>query len=187
MRSRARILGHSVHQMLVVFPLGLLGMAAVFDLIVLFTHNLGIASAAYWMILAGLIAGVVAAIFGIIDWSAIPRGTRAHRIGLTHAVVNIAALSLFAISFVLRTADDSSPRPMAVALSLAGLAIAFLGGWLGGELVTRLGVGVDEGANLNAPNSIAHSSALERGVRPVFSAPRAKKTPQPHDRPRGGF
>src|SRR5688572_26074563 len=116
MRSRARILGHSVHQMLVVFPLGLLGTAAVFDIIFLFTRKPGVASAAYWMILAGLIAGVLAAIFGIIDWSAIPRGTRAHRIGLTHAIVNVAALSLFAISFALRMADAAAPPPAAVAL-----------------------------------------------------------------------
>lgn len=184
MRSRARILGHSVHQMLVVFPLGLLGTAAVFDIIFLFTRKPGVASAAHWMILAGLIAGVLAAIFGIIDWSAIPRGTRAHRIGLTHAIVNVAALSLFAISFALRMADAAAPPAAAVALSLAGLAMAVLGGWLGGELVTRLGVGVDEGANLNAPNSIAHPNALDSAARHAVSTtvPQTRAT-----RPPGGF
>ncbi|HVP73996.1 MAG TPA: DUF2231 domain-containing protein [Phycisphaerales bacterium] len=184
MRSRARVLGHSVHQMLVVFPLGLLGTAAVFDVIFLFTRNLGVANAAYWMILAGLITGLLAAVFGIIDWSAIPRGTRANRIGLTHAIVNVAALSLFAISFALRTADASSPPPLAVALSLAGLAVAVLGGWLGGELVTRLGVGVDDGANLNAPNSIAHPSALDSVARRAVSTTSPRT---PDKRPPGGF
>jgi uncharacterized membrane protein len=33
MESRVKLLGHSVHQMLIVFPLGLLAMAVIFDLL----------------------------------------------------------------------------------------------------------------------------------------------------------
>ena len=44
-------------------------------------------------------------------------------------------------------------------LSFAGIALALVTGWLGGELVERLGVGVDEGANLNAPSSLSTSDA----------------------------
>jgi len=47
---------------------------------------------------------------------------------------------------------------LASILSLVGFVAALLGGWLGGELVERLGVGVDEGANLNAPNSLTTST-----------------------------
>jgi hypothetical protein len=32
-------------------------------------------------------------------------------------------------------------------------------GWLGGELVDRLGVGVDPGANLDAPSSLSGAPA----------------------------
>jgi hypothetical protein len=46
----------------------------------------------------------------------------------------------------------------ALAFSFIGVAAAFLGGWLGGELVERLGVGVTPGANVNAPNSLTHSA-----------------------------
>jgi uncharacterized membrane protein len=36
----------------------------------------------------------------------------------------------------------------------AALALATVSGWLGGELVERLGVGVHDDANLNAPSSL---------------------------------
>jgi len=45
-----------------------------------------------------------------------------------------------------------------MALSFIGVADALLGGWLGGELVERLGVGVTPNANLNAPSSLTHSA-----------------------------
>jgi len=48
-------------------------------------------------------------------------------------------------------------------LSFAGFVLAGITGWLGGELVDRLGVGVDEGANVNALNSLVSSTATRRG------------------------
>ena len=47
----------------------------------------------------------------------------------------------------------------ALALGFVGLGTALVTGWLGGELVDRLGVGVDEGANLDAPNSLTGQPA----------------------------
>jgi hypothetical protein len=46
-------------------------------------------------------------------------------------------------------------------LSLSGALLMLAAGWLGGELVERLGVGVDDGANLNAPNSLSGRPASE--------------------------
>ena len=77
MESKAKFLGHPVHQMLIVFPLGLLATGVIFDLIYLFWGNMTMVIVAYWMIAAGIIGGLVAAPFGWIDWFAIPRGTRA--------------------------------------------------------------------------------------------------------------
>jgi hypothetical protein len=47
------------------------------------------------------------------------------------------------------------PTSAALVLSFAGFILAAVTGWLGGELVDRLTVGVDEGANLNAPSSLS--------------------------------
>jgi uncharacterized membrane protein len=166
MESRAKLLGHPIHPMLVVFPLGLLSTAAIFDIIGLMTENAGFFQASFWMILAGVIGGLTAAVFGTADWLAIPRGTRARRIGLWHGLGNVVMVTLFAASWVLRRDTPMSPPQVAVVFSMLGLGLGGLTGWLGGELVDRLGVGVDEGANLDAPSSLskrpARGTPLER-------------------------
>ncbi|MFY9574835.1 MAG: hypothetical protein WAV20_25820, partial [Blastocatellia bacterium] len=60
----------------------------------------------------------------------------------------------------------SEPGRSAVILSFAGLLFAMLGGWLGGELVERLGVGVHDIANLDAPNSLGDSMPPKRLSKP---------------------
>ena len=156
MRSRARALGHPIHQMLIVFPLGLLGTAVVFDILGLITDRPGFAVSAAYMIAAGVIGGLVAAVFGVVDWLAIPPGTRARRIGTLHGVGNVVVVLLFAVSFLVRgDATEWTPNAMALVLGFVGLAVAGVTGWLGGELVDRLGVGVDEGAHVNAPSSLS--------------------------------
>ena len=72
MESKAKLLGHPVHQMLIVFPLGLLATGVVFDVVYLASGNDGFAGVAYWLILSGIIGGLLAAPFGLIDWLAIP-------------------------------------------------------------------------------------------------------------------
>ena len=159
MESRAKLLGHSIHQMLIVFPLGLLATAVIFDILFLFIGEARLTDAAYWMILAGIISGLIAAVFGVIDWAAIPSNTRAKRVGLAHAAMNVLAITLFAVSWGIRYGQPADPPVLAFVFSFIGAAIAVVGGWLGGELVNRLGVGVDDGANLNAPNSLSGKPA----------------------------
>lgn len=161
MESKAKLAGHSVHQMLIVFPLGLLAASIFFDLLHLATGDAIRAHVAYWMIIAGLIGGLVAAPFGVIDWLAIPQGTRARTIGLIHGVGNVFVLLLFAGSWLLRRDNPASPGTAAIVLSALGVALAVVTGWLGGELVDRLGVAVDEGANLNASNSLSGKPASQ--------------------------
>ena len=160
MESKAKLLGHPIHQMLVVFPLGLLGTSLVFDL----CHRFGtlsdvMALVAYYLILAGLIAGVVAAPFGTIDWLNIPHGTRAKSVGGLHGLGNVAVLALFGLSWLLRRELPEQPTLLAQTLSFAGAMLSLVTAWLGGELVDRLGVGVDDGAHLNAPSSLRSTDA----------------------------
>jgi uncharacterized membrane protein len=154
MESRAKLLGHPIHQMLIVFPLGLLAMAVIFDLVTIATGQGYWSEIAFWMIAAGVVTGLVAAPFGFIDWLGIPSGTRAKRIGAVHGIGNVVVVLLFATSWLMRGVLPSSPSTMALALSFAGGGLALFTGWLGGELVNRLSVGVDEGAHVNAPSSI---------------------------------
>ena len=159
MESRAKLLGHAVHPILIVFPLGLLATAVVFDIVHMITGGAVYATVAFWMLAAGLIGGLLAAPFGLWDWLAIPSNTRAKSIGLIHALANGTALVLFFISWWIRYNAPDRPSTLAFVIALAGAVMALVGGWFGGELVERLGVGVDEGANLDAPSSLSHSTA----------------------------
>ena len=102
MESRAKLLGHPIHQMLIVFPLGLLAMAVVFDLIAIASGNGYWSEIGYWMIAAGVVTGLLAAPFGLIDWFAIPSGTRAKRIGAVHGLGNVLVVLMFGVSWLMR-------------------------------------------------------------------------------------
>ena len=158
MESRFKVLGHPLHQMLIVFPLGLLVTSVAFDAVYYFgDRNPRWADVAYWMIAAGLVGGLAAAVPGWVDWWAIPRGTRAKAVGLWHGVGNVlGVLGLFGASWWLRRETPTAPPDLALLLSVGGLAAGGVTAWLGGELVDRLGVGVDPGAHLNAASSLTH-------------------------------
>lgn len=160
MESRVKLFGHPIHPMLIVFPLGLLATAVIFDILYLIFGNRFLPTASYYMIAAGVLGGLLAAIFGFIDWLALPNDSRAKNIGLWHGLGNVLIVGLFAVSWFLRGGNvDFIPDSFALILSFAGTALALVTAWIGGELVYRLGVGVDPGANVNAPNSITASSA----------------------------
>jgi uncharacterized membrane protein len=159
MESRVKFAGHPVHPMLVVFPLGLLATAVIFDVIYLVSDNARWTLAAYYMIGAGIVGGLAAALFGWLDWLGVPGGTRAKRIGLWHGTGNSVVLALFLMSWLLRRASPEAPPTGAVVAGLIGLVIATVSAWFGGELVDRLGVGVDEGAHLDAPSSLSQLPA----------------------------
>lgn len=165
MEARAKLFGHPLHQMLVVFPLGLLATAVIFDVVGLISGGATWPIVAYWTLLAGIIGALVAAPFGLIDFLAIPHGTRARRIGAMHGGGNAVVSLLFLGSWLLRS-PQFAPGEAALALSFGGAAIALLTAWLGGELVSRLGVGVSDGAGLNASNSMHHDSRAGRHADP---------------------
>jgi uncharacterized membrane protein len=154
MESRAKLFGHPIHQMLIVFPLGLLATALVFDAVHLVTGHGYWSEIAYWLIAGGVATGLLAAPFGFADWLAIPSGTRAKRVGALHGGGNVVVVLLYAGSWLLRMNAPATPTTLAFILAFAGGGLALFTGWLGGELVDRLSVGVDEGAHLDAPSSL---------------------------------
>lgn len=162
METRFKFLGHPVHPMLIVFPLGLLSTAVIFDVLYLITGEEQLAIFSYWAIAAGVIGGLAAAVFGLIDWLAIPRGTRARQIGLMHGGGNVVIVVLFASSWLLRIDDPAFlPDLLPFILGVLGAALALFTAWLGGELVYRLGVAVDRNAHLDAPSSLRDSGVAE--------------------------
>jgi uncharacterized membrane protein len=164
MKSRMKLFGHPIHPVLIVFPLGLFVVAVIFDVIGLVTGNNFWTTMAFYIIGAGIIGGVCAAIFGWLDWMAIPQNTRAQTIGLMHGGMNALVLLLFIVSWMLRRNVPDTPGLLALMLSFVAVGLALIAGWLGGELVSRLGVSVDDGAHLNAPNSLSGRPAQEQAT-----------------------
>ena len=163
MESHVKLLGHPVHPMLIVLPLGLLSSAVLFDAIYLITGNDALVEVAFWNITLGVIGGLAAAIFGAIDWWAIPRETRAKQIGLVHGGGNVVVVGLFLVSWLLRLPDHAyAPNLLPFVLGLVAVILALGTAWLGGELVFRLRVGVDHDASLNAPSSLSGSAGSQR-------------------------
>src|SRR5215831_17953165 len=117
MEARAKLFGHAIHQMLIVFPLGLLGSSIIFDIVYLSTRNGRWGDIAFWMITVGIISGLIAAVFGLIDYLAIPFHTRARTIGMLHGSTMFVVVVLFIISWVLRRGAPHAPSTAAVALS----------------------------------------------------------------------
>jgi uncharacterized membrane protein len=163
MKSRVLVAGHALHPMLIVFPLGLLATSVAWDICYLVTGAPSWGMIAFWTIVAGVIGALLAAVPGFIDWLAIPSGTRAKTLGLYHMVLNLTVLALFVISLIAR---GTNPAGYAMAgfgrmvWGWIGVLVALVSGWLGGELVERMGIGVDDAANPNAPSSLGSKRSI---------------------------
>jgi uncharacterized membrane protein len=144
MKSKATLAGHPIHPMLIPFPLALWATSFVVDILFYFLRHPTLLVVAKFMIAAGCLGAIAAAIFGIIDWLSIKNGN-VKKVANWHARLNIAALVVFAISLFLRMGSYSElvGRKLTIPflLSLVGVILITISGWLGGELVFRYGVG----------------------------------------------
>ena len=168
MESRVKLFGHPVHPMLIVFPAGLFTSVVIMDILYLILRNPVLATVAFYMMIIGVVGGLLAAVFGFIDWSGLPNDSRARNIGLWHGLGNFVIVVLFAVSWFLRRGSvNFVPSAFAMILSFGGILLALVTLWIGGELVYRLGVAVDRGANVNAPSSLKEPTAAGTAERMV--------------------
>ena len=140
--------GHPFHPILVTIPIGTWTASLVFDLVSKASDEPAtFFDGAYWLIGIGVVGAALAAVFGLLDWRGIARGTAAKRTATTHLIINDVVLAAFVVSFFVRRASDAEETPIGLII-LSALALAALGvsGWLGGKLSYRYGVRVaDEG------------------------------------------
>lgn len=135
--SSVAIAGHPLHPALITFPIGLLVMAPVSDIAYWFLGDVFWARASFWLIVAGLVTGLVAAITGLLDFIRIGR-VRKHTAGWAHMYANVTALVLTAINLGLRLGDPvESILFTGLILSVIVAALLGISGWYGGELVYR--------------------------------------------------
>ena len=155
MQARAKVLGHPVHQMLIPIPLGLFVTAAILDIVASIAGWTTLSVVSFWNLVIGIGAALVAAVFGLIDWTAIPKGTRAKRVGAVHGVGNVLMVGLFFVAVLLRMNEPGwAVTGGALAIEIVALALGAVSGWLGGELVDRHGIGVHPDAHPDASSSL---------------------------------
>ncbi|HVG32134.1 MAG TPA: DUF2231 domain-containing protein [Pyrinomonadaceae bacterium] len=145
MASKASIMGHPVHPMLIPFPLALWVFSFISDVLYLLLDD------GLWLVVAkytlagGIIGGLLAAVPGLIDWLAL-KSKEVKRIADWHARLNIIALLIFAASLYLRTRYGrplvNSSLTIPILLSGLGVILISVSGWLGGSLSYDHGVGV---------------------------------------------
>src|ERR1700681_2113306 len=164
MQHKIKPMGHPVHPMLVVFPLGLLTIAPIFDIVHWITQNGYGTTVASWMKAEGTLGGLRAAVTRPIDWVHIPAGTRAKTVGLVHGAGNYFILALFGISWFTRLNAQANPPIVAYVLTFLRAALFMGTGYLGGELTIHFGVGIEPGAHVNA------SSPFDRSADPGKAA-----------------
>jgi uncharacterized membrane protein len=140
--SRASIAQHPIHPILVTLPITFLVTTFVTDLVYWRTQDEFWAQAAYWLLWAGIITAVLAALTGMVDFFSIER-VRAHSAGWIHAGLNTLALILSIINLWQRSDNlEGAILPWGLVISgLVSLVLA-VSGWYGGELIYRYKVAV---------------------------------------------
>lgn len=141
MRTPASIASHPIHPMLITIPVGLLIFSLVCDLIALFVTNPDVwLIVAFFTMVGGFVGALIAAIPGVIDLMSIEEPT-IKKIGLTHAALNLIAVTLYAVNIWMRVDGTSASTPLI--LSIISVILLGISGWLGAEMVHRHGVGVE--------------------------------------------
>ena len=139
-RSTAAIKGHPIHPMLVQFPIVLFLAALATDIAFAAKGWEGAAEASKWLLGAGIVGALLAALAGFTDFFGNSR-IRELRDAWLHMFANLAAVVLEVLNFLLRMADERAAGSIGLALSSVVAVILLFSGWKGGALVYRHGVG----------------------------------------------
>jgi len=147
MASPASLGKHPIHPMIIPFPIALWVFSLVADLVYLWRGNpVWRDWIAFYCLLGGIVGAAVAAVPGFIDWLSITNGDT-KKLADWHARLNVIALIVFLADFYLRTSSGSGLIggyfAIPVMLSVLGVVLISISGWLGGEMVYTHGVAVE--------------------------------------------
>lgn len=140
LRSLASVKGHPIHPMLVPFPIVLFLAALATDVTYAIDGSEGWAEASKWLLGAGIVSALLAALAGFADFFGNSR-IREFRDAWLHMFANLTAVVIQLVNFLLRLSDERAAGSTGLALSMVVALILLFSGWKGGELVYRHGVG----------------------------------------------
>lgn len=148
-KSTAKIGGHPIHPMLVPFPIAFLVGALLTDFAYILWGGMW-AYASSWLIAAGIVSALLAALFGFIDFLG-DRRIRAMRPAKWHMAGNLLAVTLSVLNLLVHNRDGAlAVIPLGISLSAIVVLLLLFNGWIGGEMVYRRGVAVDPVHHANA-------------------------------------
>jgi uncharacterized membrane protein len=155
--------GHPIHPMLVTIPIGAFVATLAFDIASVTIEGRAYGRPAVWLSLLGIIGGLVASLFGLVDYRRLTKGTRAHAVATRHMILMDLVLICFVVGFFVRRADSNyylygTPK-LALALSVLGVGIMLIGGWLGGKLAYSYGSRVADESDQIKAHSLSAPSA----------------------------
>ncbi len=140
--STVAIAGHPLHPLIVTFPIAFLTGVLGTDIGYWLTGDMFWARASTWLLGAGLLSGIVAALTGMMDFLKIDR-VRKRRAGWLHMTGNVAALTLSLVNWIMRLNNPAGAiLPLGIIISLIVAALLGITGWYGAELIYRHKVAV---------------------------------------------
>jgi uncharacterized membrane protein len=141
-RSTASIAGHPLHPMVIPFPIAFLVTTLVADLAYWKTGNAMWATGATWLVGAGVVMGLVAALAGFTDFFGSGQ-IRALNAVWRHMIGNLLAVAVSAGNWWVHYSQGAAGIvPTGLVLSLIVVLILLYTGWQGWEMVYRRHVGV---------------------------------------------
>lgn len=145
MRSKAAIGDHPIHPALIPIPIGAFFLALIGDIMHSYNGALFWYDFAMYCIGVGIVSALVAAIFGFVDFVAVPMSTAARRLATIHLSLNLVVVVLYAVTFFLRLNDaayQTSRWTIAMALEVGPFVMLAISGWIGGQMsyIHRVGV-----------------------------------------------
>jgi uncharacterized membrane protein len=142
--AQGKPFGHPSHAVFVHFPSALLPASLIFDVLSRIDADLTLTRAAFYNVAAGLAVAAFAAATGLVDYLPMVGGSRKKQLGTYHLIAQVTAVSLFAVSLLVRAFDyDATQTPWAALfLAAAGAATLGVGNYFGGSLVYRQGMRV---------------------------------------------
>jgi uncharacterized membrane protein len=155
MNKGLRVFGHPLHAMLSDFPLALLGSSVLWDLVGLWRGEDVWWTMSFWTIALGLMAAMLAAVAGGIDYAAIPEKHPATGTALRHMLLMLTGVCPFVASILVRRGalhPIGSSSIIVTALDVLGFALLSAGGWFGGHLVFHYRIGTDAQSGDKTPD-----------------------------------
>ena len=152
MYSKARLAGHAIHPMIVVFPIAFYTSTVGTLLAYVGTHEAFWYRVAMVANLAGIVTAALAVIPGVIDLWSLPATSRARAMGLRHAGFHALSTGLFTVTAILlfrswhyRVMIDGAyvfDATIPLAISVIGWTSMVAAGMLGWTLVQTHHVGI---------------------------------------------